>query len=149
VSAPEAQQATAMPSNEALQKQMEQAATTPVSMTPMLLLNGIIKTPTGLIILLLIVLTLAIFWKVFEKAGEPGWKGIIPVYNLFVLVKISGNPWWWSILLFVPLVGFVIAILYNLALSKRFGKGPVFGLGLCFFPMIFFPILAFGDAEYN
>jgi hypothetical protein len=66
-----------------------------------------------------------------------------------VFLSIAGKPLWWIILLFVPLVNVVCQILMNIAFARRFGKGVLFGLGLCFFPVIFFPILAFGDAVYD
>ncbi len=104
---------------------------------------------TLLPLLLLLVLVFASLWKVFVKAGEAGWKGLIPVYNMFVLVKIAGKPWWWFLLLFIPGVNIIIAVLLNIALAARFGQGALFGLGLTFFGIIFFPVLAFGKAEYS
>ncbi len=112
-------------------------------------LGAMMGTSVLIPLLILILLCIVSFWKVFEKAGEAGWTCLIPIYNLFVLVKISGKPWWWFLLLFVPVVGFIFTILYNLALAERFGKGPVFGLGLCFLPPIFFPILAFDKSTYS
>ena len=102
-----------------------------------------------LFMLVFIVLMIASLWKVFTKAGEPGWASIIPIYNTIVMLKIAGKPWWWFILLMIPLVGFVIAIIAVIALAKNFGKGAGFALGLVFLPFIFFPILAFGDATYS
>jgi Family of unknown function (DUF5684) len=112
-------------------------------------LAGMLGIGTLLPFLLLLVLVFASLWKVFVKAGEAGWKGLIPVYNMFVLTKISGKPWWWFLLLFIPGVNIIIAVLLNIALAARFGKGALFGLGLTFFGIIFFPVLAFGKAEYN
>jgi hypothetical protein len=142
---------------EKMGKQMEKAVVDgvprAVAAMPQLILKGIwhffIGSPLGQIILLTMVITILIFWKVFAKAGEPGWQGIIPIFNLFILMKIAGKPMWWALLLFVPLVGIVIAIFYNMALAERFGKSQLFGLGLCFIPTVFFGILAFGDAQYN
>ncbi len=99
--------------------------------------------------LLLLLICIVSFWKVFEKAGEAGWKCLIPIYNLFVLVKISGKPWWWFLLLFVPVVNIIFSVLMNLALAGRFGKSQLFGVGLCFFGFIFFPILAFDKSTYS
>jgi Family of unknown function (DUF5684) len=113
------------------------------------LLASILGIGALLPLLLFLVLVLASLWKVFVKAGEAGWKGIIPVYNIFVLVKIAGKPWWWFLLLFIPGVNIIIAVLLNIALAARFGQGAIFGLGLTFFGFIFFPVLAFGKAEYR
>jgi hypothetical protein len=95
------------------------------------------------------VLMIVAMWKVFEKAGEPGWAAIIPIYNFFVLLKIAGRPAWWFILLFIPFVNFIILIMVSIDVAKRFGKGTGFGLGLAFLGFIFYPILGFGDARYN
>jgi len=87
-------------------------------------------------------------WKMFEKAGQPGWAAIIPFYNLYVLLQIAGRPGWWLILVFVPFVNFVILLLLSLDVAKSFGKGSGFGIGLFFLGFIFYPILGFGDARY-
>lgn len=89
------------------------------------------------------------FWIVFSKANQPGWTAIIPIVNLYILVKIAGKPGWWLILYFIPLVNIIITILVALGVAENFGKGPAFGLGLWIFPYIFYPILAFGTAEYQ
>lgn len=102
----------------------------------------------GIIILILLVVMIAAMWKIYVKAGEPGWAAIVPIYNLVVLLKIAGKPLWWVILFFIPIVNFVMCILVYLGLSERFGKGAGFGIGLAFLPMIFLPILGFGDARY-
>jgi hypothetical protein len=91
---------------------------------------------------------IAALWKVFTKAGEPGWAAIVPIYNAIVLLKISGKPLWWIILLFIPFVNFIIGILAALGLSEKFGKGAGFGIGLAFLPFVFYPILGFGSATY-
>jgi cobalamin synthase len=70
-------------------------------------------------------------WGIFTKAGQEGWKAIIPIYNMIVLLKIAGRPWWWVLLLIVPIVNIVIVILWYSSLSKSFGKGTGFTLGLC------------------
>jgi hypothetical protein len=105
-----------------------------------------------LFMLITAAITLALIasvWKVFTKAGEPGWACLIPIYNMVVLLKVAGKPVWWIILFFIPLVNFVMLILVSLALAANFGKGAGFGLGLAFLGPIFFPILGFGDAQYK
>src|ERR1700694_4740455 len=99
--------------------------------------------------LAIVVLMIAALWKVFEKAGEPGWAAIVPIYNFIVLLKIAGKPLWWIILLFIPFVNFIIIIVIYFALAKNFGKGAGFALGLVFLPIIFFPMMAWGDARYQ
>lgn len=100
-------------------------------------------------LLVLSLLLLASFWTLFVKAGEAGWKSLIPIYNLFVLLRIAGCPLWWFLLFLVPLVNIVALILMHIRLAKQFGKGPLFGLALCFLGIIFFPLLAFGKATYG
>ncbi len=87
-------------------------------------------------------------WRIFVKAGKPGWAAIIPIYNIVMELEIIGRPWWWVLLMFVPLVNVVIAIIVLFDLAKVFGKGTGFGFGLLFLSFIFIPILAFGDARY-
>lgn len=99
--------------------------------------------------LAIMVLIIAGVWKVFVKAGKPGWACLIPIYNVIVLLEIAGKELWWIILLFIPLVNFVVLILVTIALAEKFGKGAGFGLGLAFLPMVFYPILGFGDARYQ
>ena len=103
---------------------------------------------TYLILILVVSLLLIVsMWVVFEKAGEAGWKSLIPIYNAYVLMVISGKPGWWFLLLLVPIVGVIILLLAMLSLAERFGRGAVFGIGLFFLPMIFFPLLAFGGSN--
>ena len=102
----------------------------------------------SLIYLILAVLLIASLWKVFTKAGKPGWAAIVPIYNLIVLFQIVGRPWWWLLLMLIPFVNFIIAIIVYIDLAKSFGKGVGFGIGLLFLSFIFLPILAFGDAQY-
>lgn len=99
--------------------------------------------------LALIVFMIASVWKVFVKAGQPGWACIIPIYNLYVMTQIAGKPAWWLILFFIPFVNLIIGILLGIEIAKAFGKGAGFGLGLTFLGFIFYPILGFGDAEYQ
>lgn len=92
---------------------------------------------------------IASMWKVFVKAGKPGWASIIPIYNFVVLCEIAGKPAWWVVLLFVPVVNFIVIIILSIALAKKFGKGTGYGLGLAFLGIVFYPMLGFGDARYD
>ncbi len=97
-----------------------------------------------------IVLTVIIgMWKVFTKAGQPGWAILIPIYNTIVMLKIARRPVWWLILLFIPFVNIVISIVVSIDIANGFGKGAGFGLGLAFLPFIFYPVLGFGDSKYT
>lgn len=102
-----------------------------------------------LIQLAIIVAVLAGFWKVFTKAGQPGWASIIPIYNAYILLKIAGKPGWWLLLFFIPIVNIVIGFIVALEVAKAFGKGAGFGIGLALLGFIFYPVLGFGDARYQ
>jgi len=94
------------------------------------------------------VFIIAAIWKVFEKAGQPGWAAIIPIYNLYILTKIAGKPGWWVLMFLIPFVNFIFLIwLYNMV-SKSFGKDEGFTVGLLILGFIFWPILGFGSARY-
>jgi uncharacterized protein DUF5684 len=93
------------------------------------------------------VLMIAAMWKVFTKAGQPGWGAIIPIVNLYFLCKVAGRPGWWVLLMLICFPIFFIIICIDVA--KRFGKGGGFAVGLIFLPFIFFPILGFGSAQYQ
>lgn len=99
--------------------------------------------------LLLVVLEIAAFWMVFQKAGQPGWAAIIPLYNVWVYCKVAGRPGWWMFLFLIPFANIVISLIVALDIAKRFGKGGGFGVGLWLLGFIFFPILGFGSATYN
>jgi hypothetical protein len=107
-------------------------------------------TAIGILVMLaLLFLVIGGLWKTFTKAGEPGWACLIPVYNYIVMLRIAGKPWWYLLLMFIPIVGVIIAIMVTIDLAKNFGKGTGFGLGLAFLGFIFFPILGFGSAVYE
>lgn len=94
-------------------------------------------------------LMIASMWKIFVKAGKPGWAAIVPIYNFIVLLEIAGKPAWWIILLIVPVVNFIIVIMLSVSLAKKFGKGVGYGLGLAFLGVVFYPMLGFGDSQYD
>jgi hypothetical protein len=98
--------------------------------------------------LILAVVVIASQWVLFGKAGKPGWASIIPIYNTIVLLEIVGRPLWWIVLLLIPFVNIVILIIVLNDLSKSFGKGVGFTVGLILLSIVFFPLLAFGDAQY-
>jgi hypothetical protein len=99
--------------------------------------------------LAIIILVLIAQWQIFQKANQPGWACIIPIYNIIVLLRIVGKPWWWLLLMFIPIVNIVLAIWVLNLLSKSFGKEEGFTVGLIFLPFIFYPILGFGNAKYK
>ncbi len=96
----------------------------------------------------ILILMIAAIWKVFTKAGKPGWASIVPIYNIIVLLEVVGKPWWWLLLMLIPIVNIVIVIIVYHKLSLSFGKGSGFTVGLILLGIIFLPILGFGDAQY-
>jgi len=107
-------------------------------------------SPLSMIVGLLIALLLIVaMWKVFTKAGQPGWASIIPIYNLYIWCKIVGRPGWWIILLLIPFVNIIVGIILCIDMAKSFGKGVGFGIGLALLGVIFWPILGFGSAQYQ
>lgn len=107
----------------------------------------------GLIFMLfwlaIVVVVIAGIWKVFTKAGHPGWMAIIPFLNIYILCKIAGRPGWWLLLMLIPIVGLVVSIIVSLDIAKAFGKSTLFGIGLVFLAPIFYCILGFGSAQYQ
>ena len=106
-----------------------------------------------LISFVLSIVALAGMWKIFSKAGKPGWAAIIPFYNLYVLLEITGKPIWWIVLFLIPVVNFiapvVVMFLIYMTLAERFGRGGGTAVGLLLLPFIFAPILGFGSATYQ
>jgi len=96
-----------------------------------------------------LIFMIAAMWKIFTKAGQPGWAILIPFYNLYVMCKIAGRPGWWLLLMLIPFVNLIIFIILYVDISKSFGKGAGFAVGMLFLPFIFFPILGFGSAQYQ
>jgi purine-cytosine permease-like protein len=103
----------------------------------------------GMLIVWLVVMVVMVasLWKIFTKAGEPGWAAIVPIYNILVLLKITGKPTWWIVLYIVCAP--IAAILVTLALAEKFGKSVGYAIGMIVLPIVFLPMLAFGSAEYK
>lgn len=95
-----------------------------------------------------IVLMIAGLWKLFEKAGKPGWAAIVPIYNYIVALEIIGRPAWWIVLLILPCVNIVVLFIIMIDLAKSFGKETGYGIGMAVLPFIFLPMLGFSDAQY-
>lgn len=95
----------------------------------------------------LVILFIASKWKLFTKAGKPGWAAIVPVYDVIVLLEIVGRPLWWLVLVvFLP---FIMVFVLAIDIAKSFGKSAGFGIALVFLFIILLPMLAFGSARYH
>jgi hypothetical protein len=106
-----------------------------------------------MLVLVLFIVAVFVFyiiveWKIYEKAGQPGWACIIPIYNLYIMLKIIGKPWWWLLLFLIPGINIIFLIWSVNMLSKSFGKDEGFTVGLLLLGLIFRPILGLGDARY-
>jgi hypothetical protein len=101
-----------------------------------------------IIYLAVVVFYIACQWIIFTKAGKPGWAAIIPIYSTIVFLNIIGRSGWWILILFVPIVNLIFLLIFVHELSKAFGHGIGFTLGLIFLSIIFIPILAFGGSKY-
>ena len=108
-----------------------------------------ILTVYSVIVLVIAVISLVGMWKIFVKAGKPGWGAIIPFYNTYCLFEMSFGTGWLFLLTFVPCVNAVILIIMWIKLAQAFGKGAAFGVGILFFPFIFLPMLGFGAAQFE
>ncbi len=95
-----------------------------------------------------IVALIAATWKVFTKAGQPGWASIVPFYGNVVLLRMTGRPGWWLLLFFIPFVNIVVGIIHYVEIAKSFGKGVGFTMGLIFLAPIFWLILGFGNSRF-
>jgi len=121
----------------------------------MTLFAGLITAYLVIVIPIVLIAIVAV-WRVFTKAGQPGWAVLIPFYNLYVYSQVVKRPGWWMLLYFasiIPVVGSLavlfVSIIDNLRLAKLFGKSSGFGVGIILLGVVFLPILAFGDADYD
>jgi hypothetical protein len=96
----------------------------------------------------IIILYIAGMWKMFAKAGKPGWAAIIPIYNIIILCEVAGRPGWWVLLFLIPIVNIVILAMISIDVAASFGKSTGYGIGLWLLGFIFYPMLGFGDAQY-
>ncbi len=102
-----------------------------------------------IILLIFYVLLVAAQWKIFSKAGEPGWACLIPLYNVFVMFRVIYGSGLKCLLLLVPLLNMIVGIAMWIRLAQAFGKGLGFAILTLLFPNIFTLILGFGSAEYE
>jgi hypothetical protein len=100
-------------------------------------------------IVLYVIFALPLFF-VFKKAGsDMAWGAFVPIFSIYVLLKVVGRPGWWLVLYIIPIVSLIILIIVWNDLSKSFGHGAGFTVGLIFLPWIFLAILAWGSSTYR
>jgi Family of unknown function (DUF5684) len=112
-------------------------------------LNAGLAGGLGFFALLVVVIMIAGLWKTFDKADVPGWWAIIPILNIYGLLKVAGRPAWWLLLFLIPCIELIIALVVVIDVAERFGKGIGFAIGLWILPFVFFIILGFGSATYR
>ena len=98
---------------------------------------------------IVVIIMIVSVWKIFTKAGQEGWKSIVPIYNSYVFVMIAGLPWWVFLGFFIPVINFVVIIVVYYHVSQRFGHGMGYAPGMTFLPFIFLPVVAFGSSVYT
>jgi hypothetical protein len=109
---------------------------------------GVFEIMTVLLIpiLILSILVLVSYWKLYEKAGKEGWAVLIPIYSTLVLLEIIRKPWYWLLLMMIPFVGLIWAIWSLNLFVKSFGKDEGYTVGCLLLPYVFFPMLAFSKS---
>jgi len=101
-----------------------------------------------LVSLAIVVVLIAAYWRIFAKAGRPGWASLIPIYNIVTLLHITGRSGWWFLGMCVPLLNIFVLIRLVFELARAFGRGIGFGFGLLLLSPIFIPVLGFGASQY-
>jgi len=112
--------------------------------------GGIMGAGVAMIIvyLLIAVVYVVSYWKIYVKAGKPGWAAIVPFYNIIVLVEIVKKPVWWVVLFFVPCANIVALVLVSIEFVKVFGKPSWHAVLFILLGIVYAPYIAFSDAKY-
>jgi len=109
---------------------------------------GSIMAVFVIVYIAIIALVVVSMWKLFTKAGKPGWAYLIPIYNIIVILEIVKRPVWWFVLLLIPFVNVVVGIIVMIDFVKAYGKPASHFLLMLFFSIIYLPYLAFSNAKY-
>ncbi len=109
--------------------------------------SGAFWATYSIVLLAILVITLVAMWKIFVKLGEPGWKGLIPIYNFFKIYELSGKSGWLVLLFLIPCVNIVAAWLLADSLGDMVGKGFGYKVLLFLFPGIMHLVLGFGSSQ--
>lgn len=110
----------------------------PATMTMAMLIAFLIMLP-------LVVFMAFVMWRLFTKAGKPGWASLIPIYNTIVMLEIVGKPWWWIFMFMIPFVNWIFIIMFYYEFAKSYGQDVGFTILLLILPYIGFPIMAFSS----
>lgn len=115
-------------------------------------LFSVLEAMFGMIMIISFILMVVTFiaqWKVYKKAGKPGWAVLVPFYNVIVLLEIAELPIWYLVLYFIPFANIYVAFKVPIEVAHKFNKSTAFGVGLALFGFIFYMILGFGDSTYG
>ncbi len=104
--------------------------------------------PSALYLVLALILVVGL-WKLFSKAGRPGWASIIPIYNEYTLLKIAGRPGWWLLLSFIPFVNLWVSLVVGGDIAQRFGRSRLYGNILCGLLGVGYVVIGFDKSTYN
>ncbi len=109
-----------------------------------------LNTTNSLLAFAFYVLMVVALWRIFSKAGYPGWLAIIPIVNAIFLVKVAGFSGWMTLLYLIPIVNIVFHIIVSIRVGRAFGHGWFFSLALLvIFWIIGYLIVAFSDDAYR
>lgn len=111
-------------------------------------MTSVFFTVSVLISLMICVILIGSYWRLFEKAGYAGWKALIPFYNAYILYRIAFGNGWLFLLGFVPIINIVVGFIWAYRFAEDYGRGVGMMLGLVFIPVVMYPVLAFGSSEY-
>lgn len=112
--------------------------------------NGAWGTFLILTALLLVIVTIVAYWRTFTKAGRAGWKCLIPIYNVYILIKIAGKPGWWLLFYFIPFINIIFHLLWAMAFGRKFGKGDMFSVFLLWLLLpIGILVIGLGEDKYR
>ncbi|EKD25557.1 MAG: hypothetical protein ACD_80C00020G0001, partial [uncultured bacterium (gcode 4)] len=109
---------------------------------------GSLATIQMIVFLAVITLMIISRWRIFSKAGLPGWGIFIPFYNLYLMFKLGGRSGRNFLWILVPPVFVILIIINYFKITKAFWKHWTYGLGILFLKVIFIPILAFDNSKY-
>jgi len=110
--------------------------------------GGIVAVVVSLVMAAMFIVCIVGVWKMFTKAGQPGWGSLIPFYNVYLLLKIAEKPGWWLVLFCIPFVNLYALVVVSINIAKAFGKGIGFAIGLILLNVPLYAFLGFGKAQY-
>jgi len=112
-------------------------------------ISGPIYTIFLIVTVMVATIIIISLYRIFVKAGRPGWAAIIPIYNMYLLLKVIKKPGWWIILFFIPIVTYIIQIIVAIEIGKAFGKSALFSTIFLLLLPVGFLVIAFDKSKYQ